>query len=343
MGLNGREGWGEERKGVVRREAGSWAGRVARAGAARILRGMPELAEVEHHRRRWNPGLGARVRSVEVHARARVFRGIDVVAMQSRLRGATLLESMAHGKQMMFRFSRGAWLGVHLGMTGELRCEPGEVEPGKHDHLVLRQDGRALVFADPRLFGRIRFELGEEAPAWWRSLPPALLSPDFTAGVVGAFFRRRARAPIKAVLLQQERFPGVGNWMADEILWRAGVHPRTPAGRLVSEEAAARLWSEIRWVTEGAMRIVAADYSDPPATWLFPHRWRDGGRCPRDGGPLERAEIGGRTTAWCPRCQAGSGRSGGIRSAAGASVKKRSRARDQNSLARGGRAGRMAL
>jgi formamidopyrimidine-DNA glycosylase len=118
---------------------------------------------------------------------------------------------------------------------------------------------------------------------------------------VEAFLQRRARSPIKAVLLMQECFPGIGNWMADEILWRARIHPSTEAGRVA--RAAKCVWDKVRWVTAGALRIVAQDYSDPPRSWLFPHRWRDGGTCPRDGTELKRDEVGGRTTAWCVECQ----------------------------------------
>lgn len=262
---------------------------------------MPELAEVEHHRRRWNPGLGRKVRAILVHDGKRIFRGIDTLALTNRLRGRALLKSWAHGKQMLFQFSGGNWLGLHLGMTGELRVENAGFKPGAHDHLVLEQDRQCLVFADSRLFGRVRFDPGPKPPEWWTALPPALTSPEFTRDRVSLFLRRRARSPIKAVLLMQECFPGIGNWMADEILWRAGMHPGTAAGRLV--DTADRIWEEIRWVTDEALRIVAPDYSDPPATWLFPHRWRDGGVCPRDGTRLRRAAYGGRTTAWCEQCQ----------------------------------------
>ena len=63
------------------------------------------------------------------------------------------------------------------------------------------------------------------------------------------------RAPLKAVLLQQERFPGIGNWMADEVLWRAGLHPARPAGSLQPKEIA-RLWRECRAVCRQALRVI---------------------------------------------------------------------------------------
>lgn len=263
---------------------------------------MPELAEVEFFRRQWNAGLGARVTGVLVHDGKRPLRDLNAAALARALRGAVLESSAARGKQMLFRFSGGAWIGLHLGMTGSLRVEDSEFLPGKHDHLVLRQRDRTLVFSDPRGFGRVLFHRGAQPPAWWTRLPAPPHDASFTLERLREILRRHARAPLKAVLLRQDRFPGVGNWMADEILWRARLHPATRPAKLTPEDAQ-RLWREIRFVCRGALRIVAKDYSDPPASWLFPHRWKDGGRCPRDAAALRRATVGGRTTAWCPRCQ----------------------------------------
>jgi formamidopyrimidine-DNA glycosylase len=90
--------------------------------------------------------------------------------------------------------------------------------------------------------------------------------------------------------------------MADEILWQARLHPRTPGGTLKAP-AIARLHSKIQKVSEEAIRIIGRDWSDPPRTWLFLHRWEDGGNCPRCRRLLVRRPVGGRTTCWCPACQ----------------------------------------
>jgi formamidopyrimidine-DNA glycosylase len=263
---------------------------------------MPELAEVEYYRRRWDVGIGQRVERVALNRGKRLFRGSAPEAMERVLGGAKLLGSETHGKQMLFRFSRDAWLGVHLGMTGELRVEPAAFIPRTHDHLVLHQRGRALVFSDARMFGRVRFHEGKDAPDWWANLPPSVMSREFTLAHLRGILQRRSRAPLKAVLLMQEFFPGVGNWMADEILWRARLHPRTAAGAL-DAEAQRTLWRETRTVCRVALRSIGVDWTDPPKDWLIHVRWEKSGRCPRHRTVLERACIGGRTTAWCARCQ----------------------------------------
>ena len=270
---------------------------------------MPELAEVDYFRKQWNPGLGRRIDQVLLHPKARLFRGADTARLVAALTGAVLERSECRGKQMLFvaRPGKGhaanhAWLGLHLGMTGELRVEPPDFPPSRHDHLVLLQAERSLVFTDPRLFGRVRFSEGPTAPDWWTELPPDLLSDAFTVPALADFLRRRPRAPLKAVLLMQERFPGIGNWMADEILWRTAIHPKQPAGSLDAARVKT-LYREIRAVCRNALRVIGADWSDPPATWLFPHRWEKGGTCPRTGAKLQHATIGGRTTCWSPARQ----------------------------------------
>lgn len=260
---------------------------------------MPELAEVEYFRKRWDPGIGQRVEKVLLHPRASVFRGSDPSAIEHHLIGAKLTSSKAAAKQMLFRFSGEAWLGVHLGMTGELSVQPADFTPRKHDHLVLQQKEQTLVFSDHRMFGRIQFHVGPHEPTWWTSIAPAIASTQFSVKAVADFLRRRARTPIKAVLLMQERFPGIGNWMADEILWRAAIHPRRLAGSLTEKETAT-LHKETRWVARRALETIGETFADPPKTWLFPHRWEDGGRCPKTGAPLVREDIGGRTTCWSP-------------------------------------------
>ena len=264
---------------------------------------MPELAEVEHSRRQWDSGIGQPVLAVLIaRPEIRVFRETDTDALRQSLVGQRLLDSEAKGKQMLFHFSGDQWLGVHLGMSGELRREDGpEDTPRKHDHLILRLARTALVFEDKRHFGRVRLHQGTEPPAWWTKLPSAVLSEEFTYEKTAKFLARRQRTPTKGVLLMQEHFLGVGNWMADEILWRAGIHPATPAGAL-GEEASQRLWEQTRWVSGTAIRIISDDWTYPP-DWLFAHRWEAGGECPRCHAKLERATIGGRTTCWCPQCQ----------------------------------------
>jgi formamidopyrimidine-DNA glycosylase len=261
---------------------------------------MPELAEVEYFRRQWDAGLGHRVLNVALHARKRVFRGTNVRALGRLITGARLLSSAARGKRMLFRFSNENWLGLHLGMTGRLEVAPADYSPQKHDHLVLFQGRRALVLRDARQFGRVQFHHGKSPPVWWNETIPEIA--ELTRGFFDGFIARHSKAPIKAVLLMQSGFSGIGNWMADEILWRAKILPAKRAGELADRERA-RLFRATRFVARASLRIIGPDDSTLPRGWLIHQRWRADGKCPRHGTMLRRESIGGRTTVWCPRCQ----------------------------------------
>ena len=263
---------------------------------------MPELGEVEWFRRQWNPGIGAKILAVDMHEKKRLFRGLSTKALRKELTGSKLLSSEARGKRMLFRFSGSNWLGIHLGMTGTLSVEDASFVAGKHDHLVLRQARRSLVLRDSRLFGRVRFHHGPDAPDWWNAGVPEIGSDAFSYAFFERFLRRHRRAPIKAVLLRQEGFSGIGNWMADEILWRAHIFPGRTAITL-SEQERKILWRETRLVARQSLKILGMDDSHLPRKWLIHQRWNSTGVCPKHRIPLRRATIGGRTTAWCPKCQ----------------------------------------
>jgi formamidopyrimidine-DNA glycosylase len=263
---------------------------------------MPELAEVEFYRRKWDAAIGQRIRAVELHARKRIFRETNTRELVSRLVGARLISSHTRGKQMLFHFSGDATLGIHLGMSGALRVEPANFEPDKHDHLVLRQRQRALVFRDPRQFGRVRFHHGDVAADWMRRETPEISDRRFDQQFFDSFLQRHRRAPIKAVLLLQSGFSGIGNWMADEILWRAKIRPNRKAGALNAARRSALL-RETRFVARESLRVIGREDRQMPKSWLIHERWSASGKCPRDKTKLRRATIGGRTTAWCVRCQ----------------------------------------
>ncbi len=283
---------------------------------------MPELAEVAWSRKQWNPGLKQKILALSLHPRTRVFREIRQPRLLLKaLEGNPFISSRAHGKQLLFQFGETAWLTVHLGMTGKLSTAAARHHPGKHEHFVLHQQKRSLVFSDPRMFGALRLHLGSGPPPEWQKLPPEMLSPEFSKKRLAEILSRRARTPLKALLLEQSFFPGIGNWMADEILWHSRIPPQTPAGHL-SPGRINDLWKSTRHVSRGALlhvaekpRLTAKDnpshthhsdpvsWGSPPRSWLFQHRWQDGGRCPRCRTALVRESLRQRTTCWCPNCQ----------------------------------------
>ena len=268
---------------------------------------MPELAEVEFNRKQWDRGLGQPIKKIATHPKARIYRDIPAAAVQRGLKNRNFIKSHTHGKQMMFEFSDDAWLGLHLGMTGKLHTRPSGSEVEKHDHLVIELTDTQLVFTDPRMFGKLTLDLTNngEPPDWWQALPPQPQEPRFTKAKHLTFARRFPKTPIKTLLLDQRGYPGIGNWMADEICWKARIAPQSPTGSLTDEQLDS-IWQLTRKVSRDALRIIGSDWSTPPKSWLFTHRWKDGGICPRrecHGSELVRADLRGRTTCWCPECQ----------------------------------------
>ena len=263
---------------------------------------MPELAEVDYYRKQWNPGLEQRILSVITHPWTRLFRGSSVLEIVKALPGSRLESSESHGKQMLFRSDSHGWLGIHLGMTGELMFSTNSNYDDRYAHLVFQLEEGYLVFNDPRQFGRVRFEVNEAVPDWWASLPIQVLNKSFTLAYLTPLLNRRKGMQLKPLLLMQDIFPGIGNWMADEILWRAKL---APARRMQSlnEPELRILYQQVRMVSRNALRIVGDNWGDFPDTWLFNHRWKDGGTCPKTKQPLSRDTIGGRTTCWSPAWQ----------------------------------------
>ena len=267
---------------------------------------MPELAEVEYFRKQWNPGLGETIKAVRANSHVRDFRDCPVKELAQHLPGRRLEASQSHGKQMLFHFEPGVWMGIHLGMTGKLRFSSTDPVQDRHAHLVLAVPSGWLVFSDPRQFGRILFEISEDPPDWWTRLPPEILSRDFNVRRLKAAVKRHRNTSLKSFLLMQHYFPGVGNWMADEILWRARLNPTRTPGSLDDGEIRA-LYRRLRWVCRQALRIVGDHWGEFPESWLFQHRWKEGGVCPKTRGSLVRERIGGRTTCWSPQWQKSKG------------------------------------
>ena len=276
--------------------------RLSLPGFSFLSSTIPELAEVDYFRKRWNPGLGQRIVQVITHPWTRLYRDASVLEVVKGLAGSCLESSETHGKQMLFRTNTCGWLGIHLGMTGELAYTTETNGDDRYAHLILHLEEGTLVFNDPRQFGRIRFSQNREAPEWWSNLPRQVLDRGFTMAYLDPLLDRRRGTQLKPLLLMQELFPGVGNWMADEILWRARLAPGRRVKSL-SESERRELYKQIRYVSKHALRIVGDDWGDFPDSWLFNHRWKGGGTCPKSKKPLRRDTIGGRTTCWSPAIQ----------------------------------------
>lgn len=273
------------------------------------MRSMPELPEVHTVATGLDRALaGARVESVRVLRRDVVKRGARSLA--KLLRGRRIAAFERHGKQILWRFEPEATVRVHLGMTGNLVRAPKDARLAPHTHLrvALRDRDDEVRFVDPRRFGGLWVEGPGGAPAGRFS---SALGPDALSIGAVAFREVLARdRQIKPLLLDQRAIAGLGNIYVDETLYRARVHPKTPASAL-DRDGCARVRRAMRAVLREAIAAGGSsvrDYRDAEgaAGWFqVKHRvyGREGEPCRRCRTPIASEVVGARTTRYCPSCQ----------------------------------------
>jgi formamidopyrimidine-DNA glycosylase len=267
---------------------------------ARFETALPELPEVETVVRSVASHIaGRRIEAVTLSSH-RVTRGKHRQTVKS-LVGRTIMGVRRHGKQILIELDRGL-LYIHLGMTGNLLWN---AKPGKYSRAVIELDDGTLVYNDVRQFGRVEFFT--EAPPLITAVGPDALQLDFTS-----FFERLKthKSAIKPLLLNQRFLCGVGNIYADEALFAARIHPRTPARRISRKRAAelhGRIVEVLRLAIEhrGSSISNYIDASGEPGNFQRMHSvyGRTGEPCLRCGSPIRRIVLGQRGTHYCGRCQ----------------------------------------
>ena len=265
---------------------------------------MPELPEVESARRGAQRRLAGKC-IVGVYA-ARdpiVFAGVSPRAVRAALCGRTILGFQRKGKYLWMTVEDCPCVLFHFGMTGGFHFYTDAADRPQFCKLELvTDDGRRFAMTDKRRFGRIRLV---EDPI---HSPPVsclgwdVLSDRFGPSEILPLLHKR-KAPIKAVLLDQILFAGVGNWIADEMLYQAAVDPRRPACRLTPQQVV-RLCRCLKRIVKKSVDV-DADYTQFPKNWLFHYRWgRNSHAVDYRGRKIRFTRIGGRTTAWVPAKQA---------------------------------------
>jgi formamidopyrimidine-DNA glycosylase len=257
-------------------------------------RSVPELPEVESYRRLAESALLRTVTSISTPDPWFLKGGADSRALGRSLLGHRFVSARRIGKLLLLEIDSGPTLGIRFGMTGTLVVDGGAgvdrlLYAPRHDPAWDRfavgfDDGGSLVVRDPRRLGGVSLdpdvsELGPDA---------ASITGSELAGAL-----RGSTAPLKARLLDQSRVAGIGNLIADELLWRAGLSPLRPAGSITPNELR-RLQRHLGRTIRDLTARGGSHRGD-----LMDER-RSGGRCPRDGTELTRSTVGGRTSWWCP-------------------------------------------
>ena len=273
---------------------------------------MPELPEVETVARDLRRHLLADDRSGPTITGARVgwtrtLRDEDPARFAGGVSGRRIERIGRRGKQLIIDLSGGAFLTVHLKMTGQLFVVPASLPVDPYERLALAlDDGRELRFRDIRKFGRVGLYGADDDP--FDGVGPEPLDPRFTLREFRARIRGR-RARLKTLLVDQAFIAGVGNIYADEALWRSRLHPLRSARSLRPADERALYRNVIGILAEAVERRGSSidDYTAPDGDGEMQERLdvyqRTGQPCRRCGRPIRRIVIGIRATHFCSWCQ----------------------------------------
>jgi formamidopyrimidine-DNA glycosylase len=265
-----------------------------RAGSGGTLAGVPEILEVESYRRAAEAVVGRRVAAVDATDAWFLKRGLTPDHLVAALVGERVTAARRRGKLLLLD-TDGPVLGLRFGMTGrlvvdgvapidELLYSSRRDDPGWDRVAFCFEEGGTLRVNDPRRLGGVELDPDED--------DLGVDALGITEGQLAAALAG-SRAPLKARLLDQARVAGVGNLLADEALWRAGLDPARAAGSLDRAEVR-RLHRALRRTLDVLGRRGGSHLGD------LQDARAPGGRCPRDGTPLVRRTVGGRTTYSCP-------------------------------------------
>jgi len=273
---------------------------------------MPELPEVESVRRQLAPFLERRRFDRVAISDTRLTRPFDPRAIAGELEGERVESLERRGKYLIVRFESGRALLIHLRMTGSLRRGDGGTLPDDpYRRAVVRlDDGSDVAYRDVRRFGTwLLLEPDELEPYLDARVGPEPLHDSYRARDLAERLAGR-KAPVKAAIIDQRTVAGVGNIYADEALWRARIHPLTPAASLHAGQVRALHRGIRRALQQGIARqgSTLRDYALPDGgsgsmQEEFKVYGRGGEPCERCGTPIDKTRAAGRGTWYCPTCQ----------------------------------------
>ncbi|KAK3134197.1 hypothetical protein QOZ80_6AG0546180 [Eleusine coracana subsp. coracana] len=276
---------------------------------------MPELPEVEAARRALEAHcLGRRIaRCVVADDDKVVVAGVGRVAFERAMVGKTIVAARRRGKNLWLHLDAPPFPSFQFGMAGAIYIKGVPVTkykrsvvnsteewPSKYSKFFVElDDGLEFSFTDKRRFARVRlFDNPETVPPISELGPDALFEPMSVTNFLDSLGRKKIG--IKALLLDQSFISGIGNWIADEVLYQSRIHPLQIASSL-SRDSCEALHKSIQEVVTYAVEV-DADCDRFPEEWLFHHRW---GKKPGkvNGKKIEFITAGGRTTAYVPQLQ----------------------------------------
>lgn len=261
---------------------------------------MPELPDVEVFKRYFDStSLHKKIKDVEVHTRA-ILENISPQRLESSIKGHRFKSTRRHGKYLFAEVTGGNILALHFGMTGFLKYFKDPETDTPHDRLLIRfSNGYHLAYDCQRKLGMITVIDDLHDFIKKKNLGPDAMDPKFDFDAFEEVLAA-SRGMVKSSLMNQNLIAGIGNVYSDEILFQAGVHPKTTSKDL-SKKAKKKLFSTMKRVLKTVINNKAHP-EDFPSTYLTPHR-NKGADCPKCDGSLKTAKVSGRTSYYCDNCQ----------------------------------------
>lgn len=251
---------------------------------------MPELPEVATYQKYFNlAATGRRVTALEV-LDPRVLT-VTPERLQQAVVGQQWEETRRQGKHLLVKLTQGGWMTIHFGMTGSLRSfRDREDAPRFTKVLFTLDDGFFLAFRCPRILGRVGLTDSITDYQKTKRLGPDALSvswEDFQQQLA------RRKGLIKPLLMNQSVVAGLGNWIVDEVLYQAGIHPEKRADQLTETEIRA-IYDKMQYILQTAIRLESR-YEYFPDHFLVTYRWSKN-QHRQDEINLKRFKVGGRST-----------------------------------------------
>jgi len=271
---------------------------------------MPELPEVETVRRGLEKLiLGKKISNIDIRYPKMIKT--DLHEFQKEMPGQVILSMGRRGKYLLFYLSDKVLIS-HLRMEGKYFYYPDQVPERKHAHILIHfEDGGTLVYEDVRKFGTMELLAPKLLEAYFvtKKLGPEPTEQDFDLARLKLALKK-SKKPIKSHLLDQTLVAGLGNIYVDEVLWRAKVHPSRHSNSLTAKEARKVHDETIKVLGQAVekggstIRSYTNAFGEDGTMQEFHQVYDKAGQaCSRCGSTIEKIQLGGRGTYFCPKCQ----------------------------------------
>ncbi|MFW5687794.1 MAG: Fpg/Nei family DNA glycosylase [Bacteroidota bacterium] len=257
---------------------------------------MPELPDVEIYKQAADRARGSKVSEITV--KDEKFTDATKSSLNRHVKNHEIKKTLRRGKYLFIEMDNQYALVLHFGMTGTLNYLEQDAETPSYAKCIFKLSNKhKLVYVSKRKLGKV--ELTDDAGHY---IEEQNLGPDALEISKKDFLSRikKSKASVKSFLMNQSDLSGIGNVYSDEILFQACIHPRQKASDL-SEKQQEELFKLMGKVLKTAIEK-QADVSSMPGDFLLPKR-KEGEKCPRGKGKVEKIRISGRTGYYCPDCQ----------------------------------------